>query len=227
MKKNKQLSKHGNAQDLKSREKENARESFLGAAVLGLRQERELSGAELCRRAGDLDPRTLTAVEKNRIKNPSIETLQAIAKGFGISVSELFRKAECMDAAYFRIGNQKGIYRMDFLGKKAQLISFTPLAEEFFCGKIILEIDGSFDDSLLSHRGAFFMMVLIGQVEGEAEGKKILLKEGENLFLRGGIRFRFKNLVQRNTSLLLVTVPSCVSSGASYLSPSRQVSGAI
>lgn len=193
----------------------------IGAAVLGLREERNLKGVELCRRARGLDPKTLTAVEKGRIKNPSIATLRALAEGFGITVSELFRRAEILEETHFRLGTQKGMYKMEFPAKGVQLISFTPLAEEFFCGKIILEGERRFDDSLLAHKGALFVMVLVGQVEGEAEGKKVFLREGENLYLRGGIRFHLRNPVQRNASLLLVTAPSCVSSGHPYISFSK------
>jgi transcriptional regulator with XRE-family HTH domain len=189
----------------------------IGAAVLKLRQEMGLKGVDLCRRAKVLDPKTLTAIEKGRIKNPSVATLQALAGGFGITVSELFRHAELSDERHFRIGTQKGLYKMEFASKGIQMVSFTPLNEEFFCGKIILEGERGFDDSFLSHKGAFFVMSLVGQVEGDVEGKTVPLKEGASLYLRGGMRFRLQNPAQRNASLLLVTVPSCVSSGHSYV----------
>lgn len=189
----------------------------IGAAVLALRQERGLKGVELCRRARGLDPKTLTAIEKGRIRNPSIVTLQALAGGFGVTVSELFRLAEILDEKHFRLGSQKGHYKMEFPAAGLQLVSFTPLAEEFFCGKIILGSEKCFDDSLFEHKGSFFIMSLTGQIDGEIEGKKISLKEGGNIYFRGGIRFRLKNPLPRTTSLLLVTVPSCVSCGRPYL----------
>lgn len=187
----------------------------VGTAVLRIREEAGLSGAELCRRARDLDPKTLVAVEKGRIKNPSIATLQSLARGFGITVSEIFRRAEVLDERHFCFGTQKGIYKMDFTARGVQVVSFTPLAADFFCGKVILEAERGFDETLLFHKGVFFAMVTIGHVEGEAEGRKFSLREGESLYFRGGMRYRFQNPAQRNATLFLVTVPSCISAAHS------------
>lgn len=182
----------------------------LNTSIRRLREEKGLSGVELCRRGKGLDPKTLTALEKGRIKNPSLATLQAVADGFGMTIGDLFRKAEMVEEAYFSLGSQKGFCKIDFAAQGVQLISFTPLAEHFFCGKIILENQKGFDEKLLGHIGSFFAMTLIGQVEGHLEGKKIELKEGDNLFFHGGMKFKIVNVLQRNATLLLVTVPSCL-----------------
>ncbi len=180
----------------------------MGATIRRLREEKGMRGIDLCRLGKGLDPKTLTALEKGRIKNPSMATLQAVAKGFGMTVSDLFRQAELVDPAFFSLGSQKGLYKIDFGAQGVQLISFTPLAEDFFCGKLILEGQRGFDEKMLGHEGAFFIMTLIGQLEGHIEGKKVVLKEGANLFFYGGMKFRISNTLQRNASLLLVTVPS-------------------
>jgi transcriptional regulator with XRE-family HTH domain len=182
----------------------------IGLVVRRLREERGLSGAELCRRGKGIDPKTLVALEKGRIKNPSIATLEALAKGFGMTVSDLFRQAEFDQRDYFSLGSQKGYCKIDLPSQGIQLISFTPLMEELFCGKMIFEGQKRFDEKLLGRGGAFFVMTLIGQFEGEVEGKKVTLKEGDNLYLYGGMRFRLANILQRNSTLLLVTVPSCL-----------------
>ena len=189
---------------------EHVRSLDVGRIVRRLREEKGLSGAELCRRGKGIHPKTLVALEKGRIRNPSIVTLEALAKGFGITVSDLFRKGELGDEKYFYLGTQKGAFRMDLPVKGVQLISFTPLAEEFFCGKLILESGRSFEETLFAQEGAFFIMVLVGQVEGDVEGRKVLLKEGSNLFFSGGMKFRFSNPFQRNATLSLVTAPSCL-----------------
>ena len=181
----------------------------VGAVVRRLREENGLSGVELCRRGKGIDPRTLTAVEKGRIRNPSVATLESLARGFGMTVSGLFRQAELDQPEYFSLGSQKGRYKIDFPSQGVQLVSFTPVTEDFFCGKMILEGQKGFDEKLLKHFGAFFIMTLVGQLEGDIDGKKFLLKEGENLFFRGGMKFRIANALQRNSTFFLVTVPSC------------------
>ncbi len=184
----------------------------VGQMVRRLRTEKGLSGVELCRRGKGIDPKTLVALEKGRIRNPSIVTLEALAKGFGMTVSDLFRRAEFDQRDYFSMGSQKGLYKIDLPAQGIQLISFTPLLEELFCGKMILEGQKQFDEKLFggAGSGAFFIMTLIGQLEGEVEGKKVALKEGDNLYFYGGMKFRLANALQRNSTLLLVTAPSCL-----------------
>ena len=182
----------------------------VGRIVRRLREEKGLSGAELCRRGREIDPKTLVALEKGRIRNPSIATLEALARGFGIAVSDLFRYGELADEKHFFLGTQKGAFRMDLPAKGVQLISFTPMAEEFFCGKLILDCGRSFDETFFARPGVFFIMVLVGQVEGSVEGRKLLLKEGNNIVFSGGMKFRFSNPFQRNATLSLVTAPSCL-----------------
>ena len=188
-----------------------ARPLEIGPIVRRLREERGLSGVEFCRRAKALDPKTLVALEKGRIRNPSIATLEALAKGFGMTVSDLFRRAEFDQRDYFSLGSPKGRYKIELPSQGIQLISFTPLMEELFCGKMILEGQKQFDEKLLGGTGAFFIMTLIGQFEGEVEGRKVALKEGDNLYFFGGMRFRLANALQRNSTLFLVAVPSCLS----------------
>ena len=53
-------------------------------------------------------------------------------------------------------------------------------------------------------------MTLIGQFEGEIEGRKVALKEGDNLYFYGGMKFHLANALLRNSTLLLVAVPSCL-----------------
>ena len=182
----------------------------VGHIVRRLREEKGLSGAELCRRGKGIEPKTLVALEKGRIRNPSIATLEALARGFGITVSDLFRQGELGDEKHFYLGTQKGAFRIDLAAKGVQLVSFTPLTEEFFCGKLLLESGRSFDETLFVQRGAFFVMVLVGQIEGVVEGRKIVLREGSNLFFSGEMRFCFANPFQRNATLSLVTTPSCL-----------------
>lgn len=181
----------------------------IGKTVRRLREAKGMSGVLFCKRARSMDPKTLTALEKGRIRNPSIATLRALAAGFGMTVSGLFREAELEHEAYFSRGTQKGLYKIELPFQGVQLISFTPLAEELFCGKILVDPLKSFDEKLLGLPGAVFLQVLVGKFEGEVDGKAVELREGENLFFFGGMKFRMTNAIQRPGTFLLVTAPSC------------------
>ncbi|MFA6599807.1 MAG: helix-turn-helix domain-containing protein [Candidatus Omnitrophota bacterium] len=183
------------------------------ANILRLRRERGLSGAELCRRAGDLDARTLTALEKGRILNPSIKTLQSLARGFGIPVSGLFREAEAETDCFCHAGSQKGAYRIELPEWGVQMISYVPFIRDFFCGKFILAPRARLEDNVLKHPCPVFLSALIGRCEISVEHKSFVLKEGDNLFFNGNLRHSFYNPLHRESALWVVTAPSFIGAG--------------
>lgn len=180
----------------------------VGKTVRCLRTGKGLSGAELCRRAGDLNPKTLTAVERGRIKNPSVRTLVSLARGLGVTVSDLFRQAEMSVDRYFCLGSQKGVYRVDFPQWGVKAVSFTPFIPDFFCGKFILAPRSKFTDTLLGCPGPIHLSTLVGRFEIEVEDRVFELKEGENIFLNGILRHSFYNPMHRESVLMVVTAPS-------------------
>ncbi len=182
--------------------------SFLGAIVREIRMEKNMTGAELCRKAPKLDPRTLTALEKGRIINPSLETLDAVAAGLGLKVSDLFIRREQRLMTVFQSGTQKGFFQMDFPSIGIKAVSFTPLIPDFFCGKFIFGSRKSLGPSLLPPALAVFVSVLVGRFEILAGKSRVVLKEGENMFLKGGTGPVIQNLLERESVLSAVTLPS-------------------
>lgn len=180
----------------------------LAKAIKDLRESKKLSGVSLCRKSGDLDPKTLTAVEKGRIRNPSIQTLQAIARGLGVSISDLFRKAESALEENFFTGSQKGAFQMDLPKLGIRVVSFTPLKSSFFYGKLILASKKKLDNQSLRHPYSIFISPLMGRFEIAIENTKMVLKEGENVFFNGAFRHSISNLQQRESVLLMATAPS-------------------
>jgi transcriptional regulator with XRE-family HTH domain len=180
----------------------------LGATIRRLRQEKNLSGVELCRRAADLDPKTLTAVEKGRIRNPSIKTMLSISRGLTVTVADLFRQAEVGMDRNLYLGSQKGAFQIEFPWWGVKMVSFTPFIKDFFCGKLILAPKRRVDETLLKHPLPFFISTLIGRFEVTVEGKTLDLKEGDNLFFNGILKHSFHNPLHRESVLLMVTSPS-------------------
>lgn len=198
------------AQTLRRRVKqaEAHEELRLGDRIREFRERAGLTGAELCRRAGGVDPRTLTAIEKGRIRNPSLRNLQRISRGLGCLVRDLFTAAEMAEARNYHRGSQKGVFQIEFPKLGLKIISATPPLAEFFCGKLILESQRRISGNLLKNTSPLFLEVVMGQIEFEIEGEKMTLKEGENLFLNGGLRHSFRNPLNRDSALWLVTAPS-------------------
>lgn len=180
----------------------------INQTIRRIRTEKGLSGVSLCERAGDLDPRTLTAVEKGRIKNPSVKTLHSIARGLSLTISDLFRQAEMGIDRHFYVGSQKGAFQLDFPWLGIRAISFTPFMKNFFCGKLIFSAKRRLDETLLKHPLPIFVWVLVGRFEVKVEGRKIDLREGDNLSFNGVLKHSFSNPLHRESVLLIVTAPS-------------------
>lgn len=177
-------------------------------AIRDLRIKKGLSGAELCRKAGDIDAKTLTALEKGRIKNPSIKTLSSCARAMDVTISELFRQAELQQQEVYYEGTQKGAFSMDFPKEGLHVTSFTPLTHHFFCGKFILKSKAKLTESLLQHEVPIYLSCLIGEVEITIENQKKILKEGENLFFHGVLRHSIYNPLHKDVSLMVIMAPS-------------------
>jgi len=182
----------------------------LHRVIRKIRTDKGLRSVEVCRRANDLDPKTLTAVEKGRIRNPSIKTLSSISRGLGVTIADLFRETELSFQRNLYTGNQKGAFQIDFPKQGARIISFTPFIKDFFCGKLILNAQRKMDDTVLTHPLPFYIGTLIGRFEVAVDGKTFQLKEGENLFFNGLYKHSIYNPLHRDSVLMLVTAPSFV-----------------
>ena len=180
----------------------------LAPLIRKLRIEKGLKGVELCRRAGNLDPRLLTAIEKGRVKNPSIKTLEALSRGLGVLVGDLFRQAELEIDRHFYTGTQKGAFQMDFPWAGVKAVSLTPFNRNFFLGKLILSARRRIDQTFLKQPLPLYISALVGQFEITIEDRKVLLKEGGNIFFNGILKHSFYNPLQRESVFLMVTAPS-------------------
>lgn len=180
----------------------------LGKKIRELRERAGLTGVELCRRGGGIDPRTLNAIEKGRIRTPSIDTLQAIAGGLSCLVRDLFTQAELRLGHNYHLGSPQGAFQIDFPRCGAKVISSTPAIPQFFCGKIILSAEGKIGGELPLHSCPVFVEVLTGKIEFLIEGENMILKEGENLLFNGGLSHQIYNLLNKESVICMVTAPS-------------------
>jgi transcriptional regulator with XRE-family HTH domain len=180
----------------------------LASSIVALRKERKLSASELCNRSGNLNIKTLSAIETGRIKNPSVQTLQSLARGFGLTISDLFRHSESLQSQNFYVGTQKGFSQMDFPAFGVKVVSFTPFVREFFCGKVILGSRRKLDQVILKYHAPLYLSMLVGKIEATVAGQLRTLKEGESLFFNGILEHSFYNPLEKEAIFLLVTAPS-------------------
>lgn len=180
----------------------------LAEMIRRMRREKKLTQIGLCRISGELDPRTLNALEKGRIKNPSIKTLEALARGLDMPLSGLLRRAEMRLEKNFYQGSARGFCQLDFPAQGFKLTSLTPLVRDFFCGKLILGSRRRLPDPFEKPPVAVFVSVLIGRFEIRVEDKTLSLREGENLYFKSTLAHELHNPLERESVLLLMTSPS-------------------
>jgi DNA-binding XRE family transcriptional regulator len=180
----------------------------LNETIVRLRKERRLSATQLCEKAGNLNVKTLSAIETGRIKNPSVHTLQALARGLGFTVSDLFRSSEAEQDRNLYVGTQKGFSQMEFPAFGIKVVSYTPFVRDFFCGKLILASKRKLDQAILKYHAPLYISMLVGKVEATVAGRMFPLKEGENLFFNGILEHSFYNPLEKEAIFLLVTAPS-------------------
>lgn len=155
-----------------------------------------------------MDPRLLNAVEKGRIKSPSLQTLTALSRALGITLADFFTAVELEREDSFFAGSQKGNFTLEFQAAGARVVSFTPFIKNFFCGKIMLGPKKKFDQRLLRHAHPQFVSVILGRFEIQVGTRRVSLREGENLFFNGAIKHVIANPLHRESVLMLMTAPS-------------------
>ena len=180
----------------------------LSRTIQALREKSGLTGAELCRRSGKLDPRTLNAIEKGRIQNPSLVSLQALAGGLGVLVRDIFTTAEMELGRNFYQGSSKGAFQTEFPRLGLRVVSLTPPNPHFFFGKLFLAPKRKVDDTLLKQSALLFFEVIIGRVEFAIEDKLVPMEAGENLFFDGQLKHSLRNLLNREAVLWFVFFPA-------------------
>lgn len=177
-----------------------------------IRQTRESLGwraVELSRRSG-VNPRTLDAIEKGRIRSPSLHNLKSLTNALGVSMASLFTD-ECESERFFLGGNQKGQHILEFQKQGFRIVCYTPMVPHFFAGKVILKPETKIEHTTLPTSGMILVQVIMGKLAVHFEGKEHVIKEGNYGFFDGCFHHYFRNPHSKECTFLLVTAPSFLS----------------
>lgn len=183
----------------------------IGTILRKLREGQGLSQINLAKKTG-VDPRTLTAIEKGRIINPSLANLKKIAEGLGLNLKGLFGCFESELESHFYLGSQKGEFTLAFPKEKTSLLSYLPKEFPYFAGKLVLESKGRLTPETIRFRGPVFLQMIFGKANFSLENKDCFLKEGQNLFFDGRLSYSLQNPLIREATALIFTAPSFLNS---------------
>jgi len=166
-------------------------------------------------RLSNVNPRTLDAIEKGRTQIPSISLLKSLAKVLNVSVAAFFAEVRPGGRHAIEVGNQKGLQTLEFARQGFRVVCYTPMIPDLFVGKVILDRETKITRELLPTRGMIFVQSVIGRVSIEFDGSDYLVREGHYAFFNGEFPHTYYNPLLKESSFLLVTVPSFLTRGRS------------
>lgn len=179
----------------------------IGFLIREIRLKQRRKARDVAKQIG-IDPRALNAIEKGRIRNPSIDRLAEISDALGMSLTQLLTLYEGKKPGRFVEGSSIGEFAMNYGKKGFKLISYTPPLREMFCGKMILGGKKQIDSTKFSLSVVVFIQMIVGKITVTYQDQEITLKEGKTLLLNGAYDFNFYNPTQRDASFLFFTSPA-------------------
>lgn len=178
----------------------------IGVAIVELRSKRGISQIDLALKSG-VDPRTLAAIEKGRIVNPSLDKMKRLAEALEMSLSELIGMAEAQMTSSIFIGHLSGEYTVLSQRRRVRLISYLPKNAPFFVGKLLLEGKSSLASDKFRFPSHLFLQIVIGKVSISLGQETHELEQGQTVLFDGKLNYNLKNS-RRTTATLLLFSPS-------------------
>jgi len=179
----------------------------IGKVLRMIRTQRNLTQVKLAELSG-IDFRTIEAIEKGRIRNPSFPKLKKLCEALGLTLRNFFGILEGESARHLVTGTPRGEFTLEYPKNRFRIISYIPQHAHFFVGKLILESKGQVDSQSIPFPGMVFCQVILGKLDLLLEGKESLLKEGNTAFFDARLNFRIGNPQMKDATAFLIANPS-------------------
>jgi quercetin dioxygenase-like cupin family protein len=165
-----------------------------------LREQRDLSLralAEVC----NISPNTVSLIERG-LSSPSVDTLQRLASGLGVSIAAFFETGE--PPARLVLTPSANRTRSWAPGATIEHLG-SGLADHALASFLItMEPDTSTNSVPIDHSGAEWVYCLEGVVEYEVEGTEYRLMPGDNLLFDASLSHRWRNPGPEQAQMLLI-----------------------
>lgn len=185
----------------------------IGARLKAFRNDQNLSLSQLAEKSG-LDVKNLEAIEGNE-KTPKIAELIQLAKSLEINVADIFRERP-QKQSYELVKSQERQKISPLLDPtKSKRLDYsyellTLPGDEKHLEAYLIEIPGGQaekPEEKLSHPGEEFIFMLEGKVEGIVNSEKVLIEQGDSLFLFSRVPHSFYNPFAEKARALSVIYP--------------------
>ena len=179
-------------------------EILVGKKIRELRNQSGFSLRELAQRSG-LNINTLSMIENWKI-SPSVSTLQQLARGLNVPITDFFEsEPEALHVVFTPGQNRPGAVfnnmRMENLGKDLAGNAVQPFV-------VTLEVGADSGDHMIVHTGHEFVYCLSGQVSYKIEEKTYFLQPGDSVVFESHLPHRWQNVDGGESKIILVLFPS-------------------
>ncbi len=176
----------------------------VGKRIKSIRKRKNLTLQEVSQNSG-MSATAISAIERN-VSSPTVNTLAAIGRALGESLSSLLGETE-IEYVVTRASNRER------LATEIQEVEFQGLAsgvpgQRFHPKLCILKPGGNSGEDFVNHQGDDFFFVIRGALEMEIGGTSVRLEEGDTLYVRGNTAFRWRNASDREGTEILVVSAS-------------------
>ncbi len=180
----------------------------IGKKIKELRLKRNLTLKQVAKETG-FSPALISQLENNNI-SPPIATLAKLSQFFNVKMGYFFEEeTEPVKYAVCRKGEGRQIERVISKSGKKHGYSYEALAFDFpnkkmepFLLRLEKEIDD--DESMYSHDGEEFIMVMKGKVVIAIEKDRIKLSEGDSIYFDSSAKHRVLNPYKEEAYVLAV-----------------------
>ena len=172
----------------------------VGSRIRELRERSNLSLralAEMC----NVSPNTVSLIERG-LSSPSVDTLQRLASGLGVSIAAFFETGE--PPARLVLAPSANRARSRAPGTTIERLG-SGLADHAFASFLItMEPGTSTNTEPIEHSGAEWVYCLEGLVEYEVDAREYRLTPGDNLLFDASLPHRWRNPGPEQAQMLLI-----------------------
>jgi transcriptional regulator with XRE-family HTH domain len=172
----------------------------LGQKIRGTREKFGMSLRKLARTIG-VSPSFISQVEQGKAQ-PSVDSLQKIARTLEVSCSFLLSE-DNQSISPVTIAKKKGAPKL-IQGVEAQVLVSKSKLNNLDPTLLTIKPGATSKTDANAEDGEQFVLLLKGQLEMDVDGKKYILKEGDNMHFKSNVAHQFKNSSNSATKALWV-----------------------
>ncbi len=172
----------------------------VGKRIKSIRKRKNLTLQAVSEKSG-MSATAISAIERN-VSSPTVNTLAAIGRALGESISSLVGEGE-IGYVVTRASNRERLATEIREAEFQSLAAGVP-GQRIHPKLCILKPEAKSGEDFVNHPGDEFFFVIRGALDMEIGGTSVRLEGGDTCYVRGNTSFRWRNAPDREETELLV-----------------------